>query len=236
MPRANGSPVFDGVVALDGPSGTGKSTVARRLAGRIGARYLDTGAMYRAATAVVLRAGVDPADGPAVRDALRDLAVDISTDPDTVSVGVAGVDLTAEIRGAPVTQAVSAVSALPAVRERLVAQQRDLIGAGGIVVEGRDIASVVWPQAEVKVYLTAAPDVRARRRAGDLPVAAVSEASASVADIAADLHRRDTLDRTRAVSPLVHADGAVELDTSDLDIDGVVDAVVALLPGPAPRA
>lgn len=224
-PRAD----FDGVVALDGPSGTGKSTVARRLAARIGARYLDTGAMYRAATAVVLRAGVDPADGPAVREALRDLDIDISTDPAMTRVGVAGTDLTAEIRGARVTSAVSAVSALPAVRERLVAQQRDLIGAGDIVVEGRDIASVVWPQAELKVYLTATPEVRARRRAGELaPVGAVS-----VAEVAADLHRRDTLDSSRAVSPLVRADGAVELDTSDLDIDGVVDAIVALLPGPS---
>lgn len=197
------------------------------LARRIGARYLDTGAMYRAATAIVLRAGVDAADAAAVTAALSDLTVEISTDPDVPAVGVARTDLTAEIRSGPVTAAVSAVSAIPAVRDRMVAQQRALIGAGGIVVEGRDIASVVWPHAELKVYLTASAEVRARRRAGELsPVSAVS-----VTDIAADLHRRDTLDRTRAISPLVHADGAVELDTSDLEIDGVVDALVELLHG-----
>ena len=226
MPAPADPPDFTGVIALDGPSGSGKSTVARTLARRIGARYLDTGAMYRAATAVVLRAGVDPADAAAVADALADLVVGISTDPGVVDVDVAGVDLTSEIRGIPVTQAVSAVSALPAVRQRLVAQQRDLIGSGGIVVEGRDIASVVWPDAELKVYLTASAEVRARRRAGE---SASQSVDVSLADVAADLDRRVTLDRTRAVSPLVRADGAVELDTGDLDVDGVVDAVIGLL-------
>lgn len=215
---------FTGVIALDGPSGTGKSTVARALARRLGARYLDSGAMYRAVTALVLRRGVDPGDVDAVTAVLDDAELHLSTDPAEQTVSVAGLDVTAEIRGAEVTQAVSAVSAIAEVRTELVAQQRALIGVGGIVVEGRDIASVVWPQAEVKVYLTASPEVRAARRAGEL-------IAADVSSVAADLARRDRLDRTRAVSPLVHADGAVELDTSDLDVDGVIDAIVAMIDG-----
>ena len=215
---------FSGVIALDGPSGTGKSTVARSLARRLGARYLDTGAMYRAVTALVLRRGVDPSDAEAVVAALDDADLRLSTDPtdDTVSIG--GEDVTTRIRTAEVTKAVSAVSAIAPVRKQMVDQQRALIGTGGIVVEGRDIASVVWPQAEVKVYLTASPEVRAARRAGEL-------VSADVSAVAADLARRDRLDSTRAVSPLVHADGAVELDTSDLDVDGVIDAIVAMIAG-----
>lgn len=214
---------FAGVIALDGPSGTGKSTVARALARRLDLRYLDSGAMYRAITALVLRRGVDPADDAAVVGLLPGADLRLSTDPEHQIVSVAGVDVTAEIRAAEVTRAVSAVSAIAGVRTELVDQQRALIGFGGIVVEGRDIASVVWPQAEVKVYLTALPDVRAARRAGEL-------VSADVSSVAADLARRDRLDSTRALSPLVRADGAVELDTSNLDVDGVVDAIVAMLP------
>lgn len=214
---------FAAVIALDGPSGTGKSTVARALARRLHARYLDSGAMYRAATALVLRTGTDPADATAVTALVAAADLRLSTDPGDQVVTIDGVDVTTEIRGQAVTAAVSAVSAIAEVRARLVDQQRTLIGAGGIVVEGRDIASVVWPQAEVKVYLTASPAVRARRRAGEL-------VSADLTAVAADLARRDRLDSTRAASPLVHADGAVELDTSHLDIDGVVDAIVAMLP------
>ncbi len=213
---------FAGVIALDGPSGTGKSTVARALARRLNARYLDTGAMYRAATAHVLRQGIDPGDAAAVDAALADTVVEIGTDPDDERVRIDGLDVTAEIRGATVTRAVSAVSAVPAVRTRIVAQQRQLIGAGGIVVEGRDIASVVWPRAQAKIYLTASPEVRAARRAGET-------ATSDVSAVAADLARRDRLDSTRAVSPLVRADGATEVDTSRLDVEGVVDAVLALL-------
>jgi CMP/dCMP kinase len=213
---------FAGVIALDGPSGTGKSTVARALARRLGARYLDTGAMYRAVTALVLRRDVNPSDAEAVTALLTAADLRLSTDPTDQTVSVAGLDVTTEIRSADVTKAVSAVSAIAPVRTELVRQQRALIGAGGIVVEGRDIASVVWPQAEVKVYLTASPEVRAARRAGEL-------VSADVSSVAADLARRDRLDSTRAVSPLVHADGAVELDTSDLDVNGVIDAIVAMI-------
>jgi CMP/dCMP kinase len=198
--------------------------VARGLARRLGVRYLDTGAMYRAVTALVLRRGVDPSDADGVTALLDEADLRLSTDPAGQTVSVAGQDVTTEIRGAAVTKAVSAVSAIAAVRTELVSQQRELIGTGGIVVEGRDIASVVWPQAEVKVYLTASPEVRAARRAGEL-------VSADVSSVAADLARRDRLDSTRAVSPLVHVDGAVELDTSNLDVDGVIDAIVAMIAG-----
>ena len=212
---------FTGVVALDGPSGTGKSTVARRLASRLEARYLDTGAMYRAATLAVLRAGADPADAVAVTKVVEDAEIALSTDPAAPEVLLNGADVSAEVRSAEVTGAVSAVSAVPSVRAQLVALQRRLIGSGGIVVEGRDIGSVVWPMARPKVYLTASPEARARRRAGELP-------GTDVAAVAADIARRDRLDSTRAASPLMRADDAVELDTTDLDVEQVVERLVEL--------
>jgi cytidylate kinase len=211
---------FPGVVALDGPSGTGKSTVARRLATRLGARYLDTGAMYRAATVAVLRHGVDLADGVGITRVVEDAKIDISTDPEHVWITLDGEPVDAEIRSAGTTAAVSAVSAVPAVRALLVDAQRALIADGGIVVEGRDIGSVVWPTARPKVYLTASPEARARRRAGEL--------GSDVAAVAADIARRDQLDSTRAASPLTQSADAVELDTTDLDIDQVVDRLVEL--------
>ncbi len=218
MPSAD--PHFTGVVALDGPSGTGKSTVARRLACRLGARYLDTGAMYRAATVATLRKGVDLADGVAVTAVVESARIEISTDPDNVSITLDGEPVDQEIRAAETTAAVSAVSAVPAVRAMLVDAQRELIADGGIVVEGRDIGSVVWPTARPKVYLTASPEARARRRAGEL--------GGDVATVAADIARRDRLDSSRAASPLTQPEDAIELDTTDLDIDQVVERLVEL--------
>ena len=211
---------FTGVVALDGPSGTGKSTVARRLAGRLGARYLDTGAMYRAATLAALREGVDLADQVAVTEAVERAHIDISTDPEKVSIQLDGEPVDEPIRSAGVTDAVSAVSAVPAVRAIVVAQQRELIGEGGIVVEGRDIGSVVWPPARPKVFLTASSQARAERRAAELAL--------DVESVATDIARRDGLDSTRAASPLIKAPDAIELDTTDLDIDEVVDRLAQL--------
>lgn len=219
----HGNPRFAGVVALDGPSGTGKSTVARMLARRLGARYLDTGAMYRAATLAVLDHGVDPGDHDRVVSVVRATRIDLSTDPQRAAVAVDGRPVDAEIRSAPVTAAVSAVSAVPEVRAVLVEQQRRLIGAGGIVVEGRDIGSVVVPDAQAKVYLTASARARAQRRATELGP------DVDVAAVAADLERRDQLDSTRAVSPLARADDAVDLDTTDLSIDEVVDRLVDIV-------
>ncbi len=211
---------FSGVVALDGPSGTGKSTVARRLAGALEARYLDTGAMYRAVTLAVLRAGLPLDDVRSIVRAVQAARVDLSTDPTRPSVCLDGEAVDGEIRGTAVTAAVSAVSAVPEVRTSLVAEQRRLIGGGGIVVEGRDIGSVVWPSARPKVYLTASPSARAARRAGEL--------HSDLAAVAADIERRDRLDSSRAASPLTRADDAVELDTTDLDIDEVVQRLVEL--------
>jgi cytidylate kinase len=208
---------------MDGPSGTGKSTVSRRLALRLGVRYLDTGAMYRAATLATLRRGVDLADAAAITAVVDQSRIEVSTDPDRAAVALDGVAVDSEIRSAAVTAAVSAVSAVPAVRARLVRVQRDLIGAGGIVVEGRDIGSVVWPSAVPKIYLTASASVRARRRASELG------SGADLAAVASDIERRDRLDSTRADSPLAKVDDAVEVDTTNLDIDEVVERLVDIV-------
>lgn len=219
----DGAPRFTGVVALDGPSGTGKSTVARMLARRLGARYLDTGAMYRAATLAVLSHDVDPADQNRVVATVRSVRIELSTDPERVGVELDGRPVDAEIRSAAVTASVSAVSAIPDVRAVLVEQQRQLIGAGAIVVEGRDIGSVVVPDARAKVYLTASAQARAERRASELGP------DVDVAAVAADLQRRDQLDSTRAASPLARAADAVDVDTTDLSVDEVVDRLVDIV-------
>jgi len=211
---------FTGVIALDGPSGTGKSTVARRLATQLDARYLDTGAMYRAATVAVLRGGVELADTVSITEVVEAVRIEISTDPRNVSIMLDGVAVDEDIRAAETTAAVSAVSAVPAVRALLVAAQRELIEGGGIVVEGRDIGSVVWPTAQPKVYLTASAQARAQRRAGEL--------GGDVDAVAADIARRDGLDSTRAASPLTQSADAIELDTTELDIDQVVTRLVEL--------
>jgi cytidylate kinase len=210
------------VVAVDGPSGSGKSTISRRLANALEARYLDTGAMYRAVTWAVLRDGVDPHDAGAVAAVAEGVALEIGTDPLEPHVRADGTPVDRPIRGPEVTQAVSAVSAVAAVRTLLVAEQRRIIAAATrIVVEGRDIGTVVAPDADLKVYLTASADERARRRSAE-------DATAQAAT-AADLARRDRLDSTRAVDPLRRADDAVVLDTTQLGIDEVVARLRAML-------
>ena len=216
---------FTGQVALDGPSGTGKSSVARAVAARLGAAYLDTGAMYRAATVAVLDAGVDPEDAEAVAAVVAAARIEVGTAADTELVQVDDVDVAVRIRGAEVTRAVSAVSAVPSVRRRLVDQQRALVAAAdAVVVEGRDIGTVVLPGATLKVYLTAAPEARAQRRAAQLGLSTPDE----VAELAADLRRRDEYDSSRADSPLRPAEDAVVVDSTHLDREGVVDRVVEL--------
>jgi CMP/dCMP kinase len=217
------SAVGDIVVAMDGPSGTGKSTVSRRLAVRLGCRYLDTGAMYRAATLAVLRRGVRLEDPVAIADTVTQAHIEISTDPQNAAVTLDGVLVDAEIRAQPVTDAVSAVSAVPAVRARLVQAQRGLIGSGGIVVEGRDIGSVVWPSAAPKIYLTASAQIRASRRAGELGP------GTDVAAVALDIERRDRLDSSRQDSPLAQVADAIEIDTTSLEIDEVVNRLVDIV-------
>lgn len=216
------------VIALDGPSGSGKSTVARAVARRLGWRYLDTGATYRAATLAVLRAGTDLSDDGAVAKTVGEAVIVVSTDPDRPGTTLDGDDVSAVIRGAEVTAAVSAVSAVPEVRVQMVALQRELAGSDGAVLEGRDIGTAVFPDAPVKVFLDASPEVRASRRAGDADPGVQAEGSDVLTRVAADLARRDQLDSTRATSPLQPADDALQLDSSTLDPDAVVDRVLAL--------
>jgi cytidylate kinase len=216
---------FRGQVTLDGPSGTGKSSVARAVAARLGAAYLDTGAMYRAATVAVLDAGVDPEDADAVARVVAGARIEVGTAADSELVRVDGADVAVRIRGAEVTRAVSPVSAVPAVRRRLVEQQRRLVErVDAVVVEGRDIGTVVLPDATVKVYLTAAPEARARRRADQLGVTDPAEVTA----LAEDLRRRDAYDSSREDSPLRPAADAVVVDSTYLEQEQTVARVVEL--------
>ena len=221
------------VVALDGPSGSGKSTVARGVARTLGWRYVDTGATYRAATLAVLRTGADLADPAAVAAVVRDLVarggLRLETEPDAPVVLLDGEDVSAAVRTPEVTAAVSAVSAVPEVREHLVALQRELMGRDGAVAEGRDIATAVAPEAAVKVYLDADPAVRARRRAADTDAGVAASGTDLVGAVAADLARRDAHDSGRTASPLQAAGDAVRLDATDLSAEQVVDAVLGLV-------
>lgn len=224
------SGALQGVVTLDGPSGTGKTTVARELAARLGAGYLDTGAMYRVVTFAVLRADLDPADATRIAELAREIEVGVGTNPDRPQAQLAGVDVSAEIRSEAVNRAVSAVAAIPEVRELLVAGQRRIIDqvldtVGGIVVEGRDIGTVVAPDAPLKTFLTASPEVRAdRRRAQD----SAAGRAASPEAVRASVDRRDQLDSTREASPMRAAEDAVVLDTSELTIEQVIVALAEL--------
>jgi cytidylate kinase len=207
------------VIAIDGPAGSGKSTVARAVADRLGLEYLDTGAMYRAVAYAVLRNGGDPEDVEYVANMARGIQIDVSTD----GVFVDGVDATLQIRGPAVTRAVSTVAANPEVRAELVSQQREWAERrNGGVLEGRDIGTVVFPDAELKVYLTADVEVRARRRAKEVSDLAYEE-------VVADIVRRDAYDSGRATDPLTEAEDAINVDTTGLSVDEVVDRVVALL-------
>jgi len=207
------------VIAIDGPAGAGKSTVGRAVAARLGLEYLDTGAMYRAVTFAALRRGIDPADA----DDVASLADAVEMTLDGSSVVVDGVDATVEIRGREVTAAVSAVAANARVRSELVRRQRSWVAThGGGVVEGRDIGSVVFPDATLKLFVTASPRVRAERR--------VAEIGGDVADVEASIIERDRKDSTRADSPLTETSDAVTVDTTGLSIDEVVARVLELIP------
>lgn len=205
------------VIAIDGPAGSGKSTVAKALAARLGLEYLDTGAMYRSVTFAALRRGVDPGDDAAVGRLALDVAIDLRPD----GVVVDGADATIEIRGPEVSRAVSIVAANPQVRAEMVQRQRDWVAArGGGVLEGRDIGTVVFPDAELKVYLTADPEVRAQRRAKEVT-------DLDYETVAADLARRDALDQGREVSPLAEAEDAFLLDTTGLSVEEIIDVIAA---------
>ncbi len=215
------------VVAVDGPAGTGKSSVSRGLAHVLRARYLDTGAMYRIATLAVLRAGVDPTDQDAVQAAASAAKLSVGHDPGTDRSYLDGEDVSSEIRGDEVTKAVSAVSSVAAVRARLVDLQRGLAaGPDSVVVEGRDIGTVVLPDADVKIFLTASAETRARRRNDQNVAAGLPDDYDSVL---ADVRRRDHLDSTRAVSPLRAAADAVVVDTSEMTESEVIDHLLDLV-------
>jgi cytidylate kinase len=215
------------VIAIDGPAGTGKSSVSRGLARALGARYLDTGAMYRIVTLAVVRAGIDLSDTTAIEEAASDVELTVGHDPDENRSCLAGEDVSAEIRGDDVTRAVSAVSAIPAVRTRLVQLQRELAaGQGSVVVEGRDIGTVVLPNADVKIFLTASAQERARRRNDQNIASGLGDGYEAVL---ADVKRRDHLDSTRAVSPLRAADDALVIDTSDMTESEVIAHLLELV-------
>ena len=217
----------DVVVAIDGPAGTGKSSVSKRLAEALSARYLDTGGMYRMVTLAVLRAGVDPADADAVAELAStvQMSVEYHAGGDRYLLG--GEDVSAEIRGDEVTRTVSAVSSVPAVRTRLVALQQQMANEpGSVVVEGRDIGTVVLPDAPVKIFLTASAETRARRRNDQNVAAGLPD---DYEGVLADVRRRDHLDSTRAVSPLRAAADAVIVDTSDMTEAQVIAHLLALV-------
>jgi len=206
------------VIAIDGPAGSGKSTVARTLAARLALDYLDSGAMYRSVTFATLRRGIDPADAEKVAAVARDIEMEIAGE-----VTVDGVDATREIRGPEVSKAVSTVAANPDVRVEMVRRQREWAAEhGGGVIEGRDIGTVVFPQAELKVYLTASEGERARRRQQQVDDLTYDDAAANIA-------LRDRVDSTRATSPLAVADDAVVIDTTGRTVDDVVDEIAVRL-------
>lgn len=213
------------VIAIDGPAGTGKSSVSRRVAIALGGHYIDTGAMYRVATLKALRSGALLDDPESIDKATDDLTISVTNDPQAQIVMMDGEDVTEEIRTDAVTRAVSAVSAVPAIRTRLVQAQRNLAQSGLSVLEGRDIGTVVFPDATLKIFLTASPEARAQRRHDQNTAAGMNSDYQTVLD---DVIRRDHLDTTRATSPLRPAEDAVQVDTTDLGIEEVIAKLVEL--------
>ena len=219
------------LIAIDGPAGAGKSATAREVAVRLGLPYLDTGAMYRAVALLAARAGLGPELDAAGREAVvglaRRLEVRFLGDPRHQRVAVGGEDVTVALRAPAVSRMASVVSAIPEVRREMVRRQRELAARAGGVVEGRDIGTVVFPDATLKVFLTADPEVRARRRFDEL---AARGAAVAWDTVVAEQRERDLRDSTRPDSPLKPADGALIVDSSGLSLAEAVDAVVALLP------
>ncbi|AWK08419.1 (d)CMP kinase [Streptomyces spongiicola] len=215
------------IVAIDGPSGTGKSSTSRAVAAELGLSYLDTGAQYRAITWWMLTNGIDVDDPGAVAAVCGKPVIESGTDPLAPAISVDGADAAGPIRTREVTSRVSAVSAVPEVRARITGLQRAIAAAAekGIVVEGRDIGTTVLPGADVKIFLTASPEARAARRSGELK----GSEAADLASTREALIRRDAADSSRKTSPLAKAGDAVEVDTTDLTLPQVIECVVALV-------
>ncbi|EST39777.1 cytidylate kinase [Streptomycetaceae bacterium MP113-05] len=215
------------IVAIDGPSGTGKSSTSKAVAAKLGLHYLDTGAQYRAMTWWMLSSGIDVDDPAAVAAAAGRPEIVSGTDPAAPTITADGADASGPIRTKEVTAAVSAVSAVPEVRERITALQRTIAAeaVGGIIVEGRDIGTTVLPDADLKVFLTASSEVRAARRSGELKGGEATDLAAT----RAALLKRDSADSSRKTSPLKRADDAVEVDTTELTLEQVVECVVTLV-------
>ena len=211
------------VIAIDGPAASGKSTTARLVAERLGYVHIDTGAMYRAVTLKVLRKGIPPGDAGAIGRMLASTHVVLRREGDATRVILDGEDVTAEVRSPEVTRAVSDVSRHRAVREAMVREQRRMGSEGGIVLEGRDIGTVVFPDADLKFFIIAGIDARARRRAEELRGRGIEPDTGALAE---EIRKRDMLDSTRDESPLRKADDAIEIDTSDLTIEEQVRIVV----------
>jgi cytidylate kinase len=215
------------IVAIDGPAGSGKSTVARGVARRLGFTYLDSGALYRAVTLAAVESGTHLDDGPALGELAAATQIELhERGQESVQVLLNGRDVTERIRDPAVTGASSRVAAHPEVRAALLRKQRELITAGNYVVEGRDIGTVVAPDAPIKVFLTADPDERARRRAEELRRRGLE---AQAEDVRRAIEQRDRLDSTRSAAPLRAADDAVVIDTTGLDAAGVIDRVLELV-------
>jgi cytidylate kinase len=210
------------IVAIDGPSGAGKGTVARAVAVRLGYKHIDTGAMYRAVAWKALQEKLDLSREDTVADVARRLRIDVINGV----VKADGQDIAAAIRTPEIDAGAAAVARLPRVREVLIEQQRAMGVGGGVVMEGRDIGTVVFPSADVKVYLDASPEERARRRAHD-PAHAAGRGATAVKDVATALEARDWSDRNRTASPLTRADDAIFVDTTHLSIDEAIQQVLA---------
>lgn len=214
------------VIAIDGPSGAGKSTLARLLAQRLGYVYIDTGAMYRSVGWKAVREGIDPADERRLAELCGRIDITIRNDGETPRFFVDGVEVTNEIRTPEMGMTASAVSRVPAVRARLLDLQRRLGRDGGVVMDGRDIGTVVFPGADVKIYLDASPAERGRRRCREL---ADSGRNVDLATITREIEERDRQDSSRAIAPLRRAGDAVLIDTDGMAIDAVLDAMLSLV-------
>jgi cytidylate kinase len=215
------------IIAIDGPSGAGKSTLGRLLARELGLLYIDTGAMYRAAALAVSESGVSTADEEAVARVVRDSDINLAGDPDSLQVMLGGRDVSREIRTEEVSHTASVISAIPEVRRTLVARQRELgERAGGVVLDGRDIGTVVFPAADVKFFLTAAPEERAHRRYEE---DRMKERDATYEETLAEINTRDRRDTTREDSPLAAAPDAVLIDSTELSIEGVFERMLEVV-------